>query len=110
MTTYIQSITLPSVVFEQPALSILLPLALGNAVGYASRPDRTKARYRELKQPPGNPPAYVFGPVWTVLYGAMGYAAYRAWSTGINSFNPETVALTKQGATLYTIQLGLNLL
>ncbi|KAG8530752.1 uncharacterized protein KY384_004109 [Bacidia gigantensis] len=40
----------------------------------------------------------------------MGYAAYRAWNTGITSLNPDTVALTKQGATLYTIQLGLNLI
>jgi translocator protein len=72
--------------------------------------NRTKQRYRELKQPPLNPPAYVFGPVWTVLYAAMGYAAHRAWTTGITSLNPEKVSLAKQGATLFTIQLGLNLL
>ena len=40
----------------------------------------------------------------------MGYAAYRAWGTGITSLSPRTVQLTKQGATLYTVQLGLNLL
>ncbi len=33
MTTYIPSLTLPAVVFETPALSILLPLAGGMAVG-----------------------------------------------------------------------------
>jgi len=52
----------------------------------------------------------VFGPVWTVLYAAMGYASWRAWSTGSNSFDPAVVELAKQGATLYTIQLGLNLI
>ncbi|KAJ9631983.1 hypothetical protein H2203_000384 [Taxawa tesnikishii (nom. ined.)] len=41
----------------------------------------------------------------------MGYASYRAWNTGMNSsFDPRKVELTKQGATLYTIQLGLNLI
>lgn len=40
----------------------------------------------------------------------MGYAAYRAWTTGATSINPETVSLAKQGATLYSIQLALNLL
>ncbi|KAL8705231.1 MAG: hypothetical protein Q9201_001647 [Fulgogasparrea decipioides] len=40
----------------------------------------------------------------------MGYAAYRAWTTGTTSINPQTVQLTKQGATLFTIQLGLNLI
>ncbi|KAI4200573.1 MAG: hypothetical protein LQ350_003820 [Teloschistes chrysophthalmus] len=39
----------------------------------------------------------------------MGFAAYRAWTTGSTSINPQTVQLTKQGATLFTIQLGLNL-
>jgi len=39
----------------------------------------------------------------------MGYASYRAWTTGMSSLNPRTVELTKQGATLYSIQLGLNL-
>lgn len=39
----------------------------------------------------------------------MGYAAYLAWKTGMSSVNPATRSLTEQGATLYTIQLGLNL-
>ena len=47
---------------------------------------------------------------WTALYASMGFAAYRAWTRGINSFSPRTVDLTKQGATLYGVQLGLNLL
>jgi translocator protein len=37
MTTYIPSLTLPSVIFEQPAVAILVPLALGNIIGYATR-------------------------------------------------------------------------
>jgi hypothetical protein len=40
----------------------------------------------------------------------MGYAAHRAWTVGATSANPSTVALAKHGATLYTIQLGLNLI
>jgi benzodiazapine receptor len=40
----------------------------------------------------------------------MGYTAYRAWTTGATSINPETVSLAKQGATLYSIQLALNLI
>ncbi len=48
-----------------------------------------------LKQPPYRPPPQVFGPVWTVLYGLMGYSAYRAWDTGMSSLNPNIVALTK---------------
>jgi benzodiazapine receptor len=41
----------------------------------------------------------------------MGYSAYRAYTTGLDPLSSlETHLLTKQGATLYTIQLGLNLI
>lgn len=66
--------------------------------------------YMALKQPPYRPPPQVFGPAWTVLYGLMGYSAYQAYTTGLApSSSILTRELTKQGATLYSIQLGLNL-
>ncbi|MCJ1249206.1 hypothetical protein MMC30_006429 [Trapelia coarctata] len=135
MTSYIPSITLPGQIFAQPAASILLPIVLGTSVGFSIAPKGTQKKYMALKQPPYSPPPWLFGPAWTVLYGLMGFAAYRAWTTGMASFNPETRALAKvcivpwpsctgiikmtaanlepsvqQGATLYTIQLGLNLI
>jgi benzodiazapine receptor len=62
-----------------------------------------------MKQPPLHPPAWLFGPAWTTLYAVMGYTSYRAWTLGTTSVNPATVALARHGATLYTIQLALNL-
>lgn len=64
-----------------------------------------------VKQAPLRPPPYVFGPVWTILYGVMGYAAHRAITAGLSPLTstPELVRSTKHSATLYTIQLGLNL-
>ncbi|KAK5132788.1 hypothetical protein LTR08_008673 [Meristemomyces frigidus] len=109
MTTHIPSLTLPAFLFDSAAASILLPVAAGTAIGFSTRPKQTQTTYLALRQPPLRPPPQVFGPVWTALYGLMGYAAYRAWNTGMTSFDPRTVALTKQGATLYTLQLALNL-
>lgn len=40
MTTYMPSITIPSAVLQHPAASILLPIALGTAVGFATRRER----------------------------------------------------------------------
>ncbi len=37
MTTFIPSLTLPAAVFANPAASILLPIALGTAVGFSVR-------------------------------------------------------------------------
>ncbi|KAI7351902.1 TspO/MBR-related protein [Hortaea werneckii] len=110
MTTYIPSLTLPSIAFEHPVAAILLPIAAGTAVGFSTRPKETQRTYLALRQPPLRPPPQVFGPVWTLLYGLMGYAAYRAWNVGVGSFDAKKVLLAKQGATLYTIQLGLNLI
>jgi len=38
----------------------------------------------------------------------MGYAAHRAWTTGMASLNPRVVEDTRRGATLYTVQLAVN--
>jgi tryptophan-rich sensory protein len=38
--------------------------------------------YPLLQKPSWNPPAWLFGPVWTVLYIVMGVAAWRAWRIG----------------------------
>ncbi|KAG5932042.1 hypothetical protein E4U53_001512 [Claviceps sorghi] len=110
MTTYMPSLTLPSAVFEHPAASILLPVALGTAIGYSTRPKETKRLYASLRQPPLRPPPWVFGPVWTVLYGIMGYAAHRAYTTGLSPLaSPAAAALTRRSLTVYSVQLGLNL-
>jgi len=37
MTTYIPSLTLPSVIFGNAALSVLLPIAAGTAVGFSTQ-------------------------------------------------------------------------
>lgn len=35
--------------------------------------------YRELVRPSWAPPAWLFGPVWSVLYALMGIAAWLVW-------------------------------
>ena len=35
--------------------------------------------YRALDKPPYNPPDFVFGPAWTLIYGLCAYAAALAW-------------------------------
>ena len=41
--------------------------------------DNLASWYRTLARPPGAPADWVFAPVWTVLYVAMGTAAWRVW-------------------------------
>lgn len=126
--SYIPSITLPAAIFERAPVSILLPVALGLGQGLLSQPGSSKPKkiedkpnperstfrsdvqtqYKALKQPPLRPPPWIFAPVWTALYGLMGYAAHSAWTNGMASMNPRIVEDTRRAATLYTVQLVLN--
>ena len=51
-------------------------LAIGGTIGSLNIPDQW---YRDLAKPAFNPPDWVFGPVWSVLYAMVGYAGYRTW-------------------------------
>jgi translocator protein len=57
------------------AFWLALPLLAG-AFGSQFQPG---AWYAALEKPPWNPPSWVFGPVWTVLYILMGVAAWLVW-------------------------------
>lgn len=59
--------------------------------------------YAQLVQPAWAPPGFVFGPVWTVLYTLMGFAAWLVWREG--GFRVAWAALG-----LYLVQLVCNAL
>lgn len=39
-------------------------------------------RYKTLHKPKWQPPAFIFGPVWSVLYIIMGYTGWQIWTHG----------------------------
>lgn len=82
-------------------ISVALPLAVGGLSGYATARG-VSTWYPTLVKPSFNPPAWVFGPVWTVLYIMMGVAAFLVWRKGLD-VDGVRIALT-----IFAVQLALN--
>ncbi|KAI9229128.1 MAG: TspO/MBR-related protein [Piptocephalis tieghemiana] len=76
-----------------------LPLAGGMITALPSHPDRD-LWYDSLKKPPLTAPKKVFAPAWTILYVAMGYAAYRV--------ERSPLAVSRRALTWFGAQLALN--
>jgi len=58
--------------------------------------------YRRLAKPSWTPPNWLFGPVWTMLYAAMGVAAWLVWKRA--GWQGSDGALT-----IFAIHLVINL-
>ncbi len=57
--------------------------------------------YAGLVRPAWAPPGWLFGPVWTALYGMMAVAAWLVWRRGGWHASPRALGL-------FVLQLGLN--
>lgn len=70
------------------------------ALAFAARPD---GWYAALAKPAWNPPAWLFGPVWTILYVLMAVAAWLVWRRG-------GWAAQRGPLARFVVQLALNAL
>jgi len=83
-------------------ICLLVPLMIGGFSGYLSA-SGVNDWYLTINKPSFNPPSWVFGPVWTVLYLVMGYSFYLVWKA-----EPSSARNTVIG--LFILQLTLNFL
>ncbi|WVO24926.1 uncharacterized protein IAS62_006306 [Cryptococcus decagattii] len=104
---------LPELLFDvarNPVLAVGLPIGLGIASGFVTGQSSRSNWYTTMTAPPGTPPKEVFGPVWTVLYGLMGYASHLAVRAFDTAVTPSGTSQADQALQLYYAQLGLNLI
>ncbi|MBA3681635.1 MAG: tryptophan-rich sensory protein [Bacteroidetes bacterium] len=81
-------------------ICILIPLAIGGISGLATATS-INTWFVELHKPFFNPPNYLFGPVWTILYILMGISLYLIIQT------PKVYA-RKRAIVIFGVQLFLN--
>jgi benzodiazapine receptor len=77
---------------------------LAAAVGGSATSRSVSGWYEKLAKPGFNPPDWLFGPAWTVLYLLMALAAFLVWNRG---FSAPGVRLA---LALFLVQLVLNAL
>jgi benzodiazapine receptor len=60
-------------------ISLLIPF-LASIIGSFFTTNSVSTWYLTLNKPFFNPPSWIFGPVWTLLYLLMGIALYLIWT------------------------------
>jgi len=88
-----------------PNLKLPIAIAVCLGVGFLSgftTADSISGWYSTLEKPFFNPPGWIFGPVWTILYILMGIAAGLVWKSDTPS-NQKNKALL-----IFGIQLLVN--
>ncbi|MEI6438414.1 MAG: TspO/MBR family protein [Candidatus Omnitrophota bacterium] len=85
-----------------PSFLVFLVLCFSAAAaGSLFTADAVRTWYPTLKKPSWNPPAFVFAPVWTVLYVMMATAGWLTWE-----HLPAKVACLPM--VFFAVQLALN--
>ncbi len=66
--------------FDLPRLVAAIAVCqAAGGIGALATANSVSTWYVTLKKAPLNPPPWVFGPAWTLLYTLMGIALYRVW-------------------------------
>ena len=86
-----------------PIIFILISEAAG-IVGSIFTSKAIPTWYASLSKPGFNPPGWLFGPVWVLLYMMMGLASYLIWQ------KRGTAGLVRPALILFFIHLSLNAL
>ena len=89
--------------WKKALLCVFTVVLLGNASGLVTL-FSIDGWYDALQAPPGTPPNWVFGPVWTLLYIMIGLALALLWN------QPASARLKRRALRLFAYQMGLNLL
>jgi len=84
-------------------IASILIVFLGAGLGSVATTSELTSWYAALAKPAWNPPNWVFGPVWSILYVLMGIALFLVWREGLDRRDVRYAIL------IFAVQLGLNI-
>lgn len=84
-------------------IASILIVFFGAALGSVATSTELTTWYASLAKPAWNPPSWLFGPVWTILYVLMGIALFLVWREGLDRRDVRYAIL------IFAVQLGLNI-
>ena len=70
--------------FLKLVIAIMVSECAGVIGSFFTMPAIQSGWYTGLVKPALNPPAWVFGPVWTTLFALMGISAFLIWKKGLD--------------------------
>jgi translocator protein len=82
-------------------ISLIIPLSVGAVAGLFTS-SAINGWFKTLNKPFFNPPNWIFGPMWTLLYLLMGLACYFIWTSDNEA--------RKSALKIYAVQLFFNFL
>lgn len=80
-------------------ISLAIPF-LVSAIGNFFTANSVSTLYLTINKPFFNPPSWIFGPVWTLLYLLMGISLYLVWTNKVKN--------KRSAFTAFGIQIFLN--
>lgn len=80
---------------------------LAAALGSVFTTSQIPTWYATLHKPPFNPPNWIFGPVWTLLYALMAVSLYLVWTQKIPK---SRISEKKESIQYFILQLIFNVL
>jgi tryptophan-rich sensory protein len=87
-------------------LGSIILAQLAGAIGALFTTSKIPTWYAALAKPSFNPPSWVFGPVWTILFVLMGIAAFLIWQSSRGALAQRR----REALVVYGLQLLLNVL
>jgi len=81
-------------------ICVAIPLLTGGLSGWLSA-DGISGWFQTLNKPSFNPPSWLFGPVWSILYIVMGISLFMIWQ------NPVSIH-RRRAIRIFIVQLILN--